>query len=244
MWWNTTSVRGRLSYHIPHIAPIPVIEASGHEAGTRTDKPWDMLEIGHEKAQSVIDSITSSYAAEGQAGANPMLGQQPGVGQPFPPPPFGFPGMHSPIPPHGLPLTLSILSLIASPIQIGGMMPPFGMPPGPGGPGGFPRKFSISGVTSNGNLCRPSQLQCPDAVCPSRLSRSTHKAGCSSYRAGCPFLLPAACLRISDFHRRSSGHRRGWGLVRAGKGGLGHHRNTEEGIRDGEGEGGDVTGKR
>ncbi|KAM6507577.1 U1 small nuclear ribonucleoprotein C [Fusarium solani] len=48
-------------------------------------------QIGHEKAQSVIDSITSSYAAEGQAHANPMLPQnQPGQG--FPPPPFGFPG--------------------------------------------------------------------------------------------------------------------------------------------------------
>lgn len=48
-------------------------------------------EIGHEKAQSVIDSITSSYAAEGQAHANPMLPQnQPGNGFP---PPFPFPGM-------------------------------------------------------------------------------------------------------------------------------------------------------
>lgn len=132
-------------------------------------------------------------------------------------------------------------------------MPPFGMPPGPGGPGGFPRKspFSpvpISGVMSNGSLCRTSQLQCPDAVCPSRLSLPTHKAVCPPYRAGCPFPLPAACLPISDFHRRSSGHRRGWGLVRAGKEGLGHHRNTEEGIRDGEGgdvrgKGGDVRGK-
>jgi len=52
-------------------------------------------EIGHEKAQSVIDSITSSYAAEGQA--NPML-QPPGMsggmgrGGFGPPPPFGFPG--------------------------------------------------------------------------------------------------------------------------------------------------------
>lgn len=47
------------------------------------------VEIGHEKAQSVIDSITSSYAAEGQAHANPMLPQnQPGHGFP---PPFGFP---------------------------------------------------------------------------------------------------------------------------------------------------------
>jgi U1 small nuclear ribonucleoprotein C len=48
-------------------------------------------EIGHEKAQSVIDSITSSYAAEGQAHANPMLPHnQPGHG--FHPPPFPFPG--------------------------------------------------------------------------------------------------------------------------------------------------------
>ncbi|KEF62338.1 uncharacterized protein A1O9_00310 [Exophiala aquamarina CBS 119918] len=44
-------------------------------------------QIGHEKAQSVIDSITSSYAAEGQT--NPML-QQAAVG--FPPPLPGFPG--------------------------------------------------------------------------------------------------------------------------------------------------------
>lgn len=48
------------------------------------------LEIGHEKAQSVIDSITSSYAAEGQAHNNPMLPQnQPGSAFP---PPFPFPG--------------------------------------------------------------------------------------------------------------------------------------------------------
>jgi len=44
-------------------------------------------QIGHEKAQSVIDSITNSYAAEGQP--NPML-QQPGAGPGFPP--MGFPG--------------------------------------------------------------------------------------------------------------------------------------------------------
>lgn len=50
-------------------------------------------EIGHDKAQSVIDSITSSYAAEGQAQNNPMLphNQPHGFGAPgmFPPP---FPG--------------------------------------------------------------------------------------------------------------------------------------------------------
>lgn len=51
------------------------------------------VEIGHEKAQSVIDSITSSYAAEGQAGSNPMLNQGGGpMGGPGFPPPFGFPG--------------------------------------------------------------------------------------------------------------------------------------------------------
>lgn len=59
-----------------------------------------LTEIGHEKAQSVIDSITSSYAAEGQAGANPMLAPQggpPPMGGPgFAPPPFGFPGTSSP----------------------------------------------------------------------------------------------------------------------------------------------------
>lgn len=46
------------------------------------------LEIGQEKAQSVIDSITSSYAAEGQAVPNPAMAP-PGAY----PPPFGFPGM-------------------------------------------------------------------------------------------------------------------------------------------------------
>ena len=45
------------------------------------------IEIGQEKAQSVIDSITSSYAAEGQAVPNPAM-VPPGA---FPPP-FGLPG--------------------------------------------------------------------------------------------------------------------------------------------------------
>ncbi|KAL2264754.1 hypothetical protein VTJ83DRAFT_7264 [Remersonia thermophila] len=70
-------------------------------------------QIGHEKAQSVIDSITSSYAAEGQAHANPMLPHnQPGGGSyglgpghaglvPPPIPLPGFPGA-PPLPP-GMP---------------------------------------------------------------------------------------------------------------------------------------------
>ncbi|KAJ5961699.1 hypothetical protein N7501_006640 [Penicillium viridicatum] len=54
-------------------------------------------QIGQEKAQSVIDSITSSYAAEGQQAPNMMA---PGA---FPPP-FGFPGQPGmPPPPFGIP---------------------------------------------------------------------------------------------------------------------------------------------
>ncbi|KAK6864023.1 hypothetical protein PG995_000551 [Apiospora arundinis] len=94
-------------------------------------------QIGHEKAQSVIDSITSSYAAEGQAHANPMLPQNqphaahhhmshhgaPGSGPPpLPMPPgAGAPGFPMPPGPGGLPFPL-----------------PAGMPPLPGMPGGPP----------------------------------------------------------------------------------------------------------
>lgn len=48
-----------------------------------------ITEIGQEKAQSVIDSITSSYAAEGQAVPNPAM-----VPPSAYPPPFGFPGAY------------------------------------------------------------------------------------------------------------------------------------------------------
>jgi hypothetical protein len=73
MWWNTTNVGlaitdGKLEGEIMLMA--------------RYD-----TEIGHEKAQSVIDSITSSYADAGQA--NPMLQPPAGAGG-FPPP---FPGI-------------------------------------------------------------------------------------------------------------------------------------------------------
>ncbi|KAF6826944.1 u1 small nuclear ribonucleoprotein [Colletotrichum musicola] len=99
-------------------------------------------QIGHEKAQSVIDSITSSYAAEGQAHNNPMLPQnQPGHAFP---PPFPFPG--------GVPPPFPGMPAGAPPFPQG-MMPPPGpggrgmppmppFPPGPGGasmpPGGLP----------------------------------------------------------------------------------------------------------
>lgn len=48
-----------------------------------------LIEIGQEKAQSVIDSITSSYAAEGQALPHPAM--PPGAPGAYPPP-FGYPG--------------------------------------------------------------------------------------------------------------------------------------------------------
>jgi len=122
-------------------------------------------QIGHEKAQSVIDSITSSYAAEGQSSSNPMLGQNPGV-QPFPPPPpFSFPGGVPP-PPFGIPGGMPggiPGGMIPPPGGRGMPMPPFpgpnggppmpmnGMPfPPPGGlpfppPGGMPPNFQFQG---------------------------------------------------------------------------------------------------
>ncbi|KXH66522.1 U1 zinc finger [Colletotrichum salicis] len=92
-------------------------------------------QIGHEKAQSVIDSITSSYAAEGQAHNNPMLPQnQPGSAFP---PPFPFPGgVPPPFPgmPAGAPPFPQ--GMIPPPGQGGRGMPP--MPPFPPGPNGSP----------------------------------------------------------------------------------------------------------
>ncbi|KAK2593536.1 U1 small nuclear ribonucleoprotein C [Conoideocrella luteorostrata] len=114
--------------------PLPISQTPKSSRDTSLTR--HALEIGHEKAQSVIDSITSSYAAEGQAHANPMLPHnQPGGGSAFPPP-FGFPGGPPPFPgmpgappgqfPHGMP-----------PPPGGGRGVP-GMPPFPPGPNGLP----------------------------------------------------------------------------------------------------------
>ncbi|PQE30911.1 U1 small nuclear ribonucleo c protein [Rutstroemia sp. NJR-2017a WRK4] len=98
-------------------------------------------QIGHEKAQSVIDSITSSYAAEGQSASNPMLHPPPNPSGPstfpFPPP---VPGMPFP-PPGGLPPPGSLPPNFHFPIPPNGaQFPP--LPPNfqfpPPGPGGFP----------------------------------------------------------------------------------------------------------
>ncbi|KAF5651207.1 U1 small nuclear ribonucleoprotein C [Fusarium sp. NRRL 52700] len=102
-------------------------------------------QIGHEKAQSVIDSITSSYAAEGQAHANPMLPQnQPGQG--FPPPPFAFPGGIPPPPFPGMPG--------APPGQF-----PQGLPPPPGAGRGMPPMPPFPGP--NGMPVPPNGLPFP-----------------------------------------------------------------------------------
>jgi U1 small nuclear ribonucleoprotein C len=89
-------------------------------------------EIGQEKAQSVIDSITSSYAAEGQAVPNPAMAP-PGAY-----PPFGFPGPFRNL---CSPAAASHTQRKAN-LQPGQFPPPFAMPPGPGGaPAMPPRTF-------------------------------------------------------------------------------------------------------
>ncbi|QDS72995.1 hypothetical protein FKW77_008954 [Venturia effusa] len=136
-------------------------------------------QIGHEKAQSVIDSITSSYADAGQAASNPMLqqpmGPMPG-GFGGPPPPFGFPDCpgamppppfginggppprpanlpaHLPWPPPNMPFPPPMGMGFPPPGQAGS--PPQGMPfPPPGGPGGmpFPPQFPPNNGTPVGH---------------------------------------------------------------------------------------------
>lgn len=116
-------------------------------------------QIGHEKAQSVIDSITNSYAAEGQSASNPMFGQNPGVHPPppfglpggLPPPPFAIPGgvlPGMPIPPPGAIPPLPGRGMPLPPLPgmpfppPGGLHPNFQFPPPPNGmpplPGAFP----------------------------------------------------------------------------------------------------------
>ncbi|KAJ6068663.1 hypothetical protein N7499_010550 [Penicillium canescens] len=142
-------------------------------------------QIGQEKAQSVIDSITSSYAAEGQPLPNPAM--VPGA---FPPP-FGFPGRPGQIPP-----------------------PPFGIPP-PGAPGApgmlpppgahgglpFPPPFNATGTPPTGGFPHPSPT-CPKAqACPLHLQAASPT--CLSHlpvqRASrlCP--VPRWVLRIRRF---------------------------------------------
>ncbi|KAJ6064946.1 hypothetical protein N7444_000599 [Penicillium canescens] len=142
-------------------------------------------QIGQEKAQSVIDSITSSYAAEGQPLPNPAM--VPGA---FPPP-FGFPGRPGQIPP-----------------------PPFGIPPpgAPGAPGMLPPPGAHGGLPSHRPSTQQEHPQqaasphpsptCPKAqACPLHLQAASPT--CLSHlpvqRASrlCP--VPRWVLRIRRF---------------------------------------------
>ncbi|KAK4121017.1 zf-U1-domain-containing protein [Parathielavia appendiculata] len=109
-------------------------------------------QIGHEKAQSVIDSITSSYAAEGQAHANPMLPHnQPGGGSAFGLGPSGMSSIPPPMPgmpplpgmPAGAPPTFPFppppfpgAAPPGGPASPAGGAPPFPLPGFPAPPGG------------------------------------------------------------------------------------------------------------
>ena len=164
---NVVDYYQRLSSLPPHQfepytpIPIPASPVSNQFAGS---------EIGHEKAQSVIDSITSSYAAEGQAHNNPMLPQNApggigaGLHAPFPPPggmhpPFNFPAGMPPPPFPGMPGAPPLpFGIPGGPPGIPGgppgapgsnmrIPPPF--PPIPGMPGGMP---PVSGGPSPGGL--------------------------------------------------------------------------------------------
>jgi U1 small nuclear ribonucleoprotein C len=105
-------------------------------------------QIGHEKAQSVIDSITNSYAAEGQSMPTPAGMSVPGFppqgGMPgFPP---SMPGMAGAMPP-GMPPGMPAGMPPGFPPQMPGGrgMPP--LPPGfPMPPNGFPPGFNPAGM--------------------------------------------------------------------------------------------------
>ncbi|MCJ1279312.1 hypothetical protein MMC21_007136 [Puttea exsequens] len=136
--------RNVLDYYQP---PLPLNSLPPHP--NKANTPLPPTEIGHEKAQSVIDSITSSYADAGQSGANPMLnpsgappslpGMPPNAFPPgpfpgnIPPPPFGLPGGFPPPNVNGMPP-------FPPPPNFQGGQPPSGMPPfpPPGGRGGPP----------------------------------------------------------------------------------------------------------
>ncbi|KAK6359078.1 hypothetical protein TWF696_000246 [Orbilia brochopaga] len=116
-------------------------------------------QIGQERAQSVIDTITNSYAAEGQAlpflampgfpappppgalpaGMPPPFGF-PGAGGLPPPPPGGFPGSIPPPGGRGMPLPLPLPGQPGAP-----PLPMPGMPGAPPFPPNFPMPTNLPG---------------------------------------------------------------------------------------------------
>ncbi|RMZ85480.1 hypothetical protein DV737_g746, partial [Chaetothyriales sp. CBS 132003] len=153
-------------------------------------------QIGHEKAQSVIDSITSSYAAEGQA--NPMF-QQGAVG--FPPPPPGFPtGL--PPPPFainnagaaGAPFPPAGRGLPFPPFPPGGQPPtlpngaPFplptaGFPPNLQPPGASPAGFGPPGSSQQGPAGASAVMPPSNTKASQQYRRLVHSDGCKSEMA-------------------------------------------------------------
>ncbi|KAJ7683996.1 U1 zinc finger-domain-containing protein [Mycena rosella] len=108
--------------------------------------------LGHDKAQSIIDQITSAYESSGGPppggfgfGPQHLGGPPPGYGAPMPGfggpmPPPGFAGPRPPFPPNGFP-----------PMMGAPPFPPNGMPMGP--PGGFP------GAPGSGPSIHPDRLR-------------------------------------------------------------------------------------
>ncbi|CAI7660460.1 unnamed protein product [Penicillium pancosmium] len=134
-------------------------------------------QIGQENAQSVIDSITASYAAEGQPLPNPAM--VPGA---FPPP-FGFPGtpiLHIYQQPPQTSLTTALRGNLGQ-----GPPLPFGMPP-PGAPGapGMPPRMYPHGASSQ--LLHPL----PHPPTPYLNGQTTNKSDFAWTAPGAPGGLP------------------------------------------------------
>ncbi|EWC48893.1 hypothetical protein DRE_00198 [Drechslerella stenobrocha 248] len=151
--------------------PITLLVRKAHNSGRNHIR--NVVEyyqqIGQERAQSVIDTITNSYAAEGHAlpfpgmpsfpgGPPPPGGLPAGMPPPFgfpgpgglPPPPGGFPGSILPPGGRGMPLPLPLPGQPgAPPLPLPGMpgAPPF--PPNfpmPTGMGGMPPPLGPNGM--------------------------------------------------------------------------------------------------
>ncbi|KAJ5190458.1 uncharacterized protein N7498_009443 [Penicillium cinerascens] len=150
-------------------------------------------QIGQEKAQSVIDSITSSYAAEGQPLPNPAM--VPGA---FPPP-FGFPGLpgQGPPPPfglHGLPPP-------GAPGAPGMLPPPGGLP--------FPPPFphgNATGTPPQGGFPPPlpnmpggANLPPSSRWLPAKLPDPPARHG--GRRLPSPDAWPRRCVELAYSHR-------------------------------------------
>jgi U1 small nuclear ribonucleoprotein C len=148
------------------------------ESHSRISLTTPRLEIGQENAQSVIDSITASYAAEGQPLPNPAMA--PGA---FPPP-FGFPGTPLAHRHHQQPQQTSLTMTPRGNLGQGPPLP-FGMPPpgAPGAPGMPPRMYP-----QEASLQRLHPLRHPPT--PYLHEQTTNTSGFTCTAPGAPGGLP------------------------------------------------------